>query len=257
MKGKIIPTLVLFVVIALLNIGSVSAATRAKKLLPLLSDTEKQNFTTNLKSARTPEARLKIIKDKASLIIDRVIERLNQFEQNIQNRNRLSAEEKAQISNKVSEEIAWYNTQKGKLNSAKSIEEIRTLVHELRTRFGNSLKNLRLAVLKYTFMERLENAVRRMEAKESKITTTIDKLKAAGKDTSGIESDMALYRSELQNVKTLLLSASSETDLAKLRTILQNAQQTLVKAHNNLKNALQKMKILLPAPAVSTEQLPL
>jgi len=180
-------------------------------------------------------------KDRFAHFTDQIIAHLNKVKDRINNSPDLDPATIAEITALIDQQISWLTGKKTEIEQAQTIEELQTIIGEIRNYWEENKVRIEIVVARLQ-IAKLESALAKIETFFSKAEEEIQELKNPGYDTSAVESlleqarnDFADAKQELEQAKTLLTSAKTQEDLNNTRNHL---EQTI----KYLKSMAEKLK---------------
>lgn len=180
-------------------------------------------------------------------VVDRMLTALNNAKAKIEANDAMDATAKQAALDGLNARIDAVTAVKAKIDALAeqpTRDEVQEIAKELRTGWTESKKSLRMHVGK-AVNARMAGIVVKSEKLSEKLNKAIEKLKAKGIDTSGIEADVAAFNTLITDAKVLQgeatqLFASGDVDGAQAK--LQDARAKLKEAHEKLKAIVASLK---------------
>lgn len=185
------------------------------------------------------------------LIIQRMSRRLETIKTWANNRESLGDAEKQAIATEVNNDVAWLNTQLEKIPTATG-EEIKSIINTIRGYWlihASDLKKL----IGQVESARVESAITKSQNFSDTVSSSIDKLKDEGKDTTQLEAwldtydkNIALaqdsYEKAQEKYKEIETGAEFDAMFKNFTAYLRGAQKYLIEAHNQLVQIVQELR---------------
>lgn len=123
-------------------------------------------------------------------VVDIQIKWMNRTKERVQKMPNITNDLKTRLATEVDASIQKLNDEKTKIQSASGQEAIKSLAKEVRDLF-KSKKEIVKKIVDAILASRANNATAKAEDRAAAIRAKIEELKAAGKDTSALEADLA------------------------------------------------------------------
>jgi uncharacterized small protein (DUF1192 family) len=212
------------------------------------------------KAAIKQDAVISRLKTRADKEIDRRVAALTKLLEKINAMKRLTSDQKTTFTNGIQGQITSLNTLKIKIDGDTDIATLRTDVQSI-------VKGYRIFALYMpqinivAHADRILAVIDDMNAISARLQTRIDEAKAAGKDTSAMQTLMTDRASKLTDATTQANNAiaavvsltpdgypANKTTLKSAKNLLQTARQDLVKALQDM----QQIRELLRKAGIQT-----
>lgn len=199
------------------------------------------------KAAAKQDAVMSRLRTRADAEIDRRIAALTKLLEKINAMKRLTAEQKSAFTNGIQGQITSLNTLKTKIEGDTDIATLRTDVQSI----AKAYRIFALYMPQVNIMahaDRILAVIDDMNAISTRLQTRIDEAKAAGKDTTAMQTLMTDRASKLTDATTQANNAIAAVvsltpdGFPGNKTTLQSAQKMLQTARQDLVKALQDMQ---------------
>lgn len=182
---------------------------------------------------RREEARQKMEtrrKETLLKLVDIQIKWMKRTEERIAKMPNIADELKTRLSGEVDAAIQTLNDEKAKIQNAEGKDAIQTLAKEVRDLFKSKHETVK-SIVDAIHASRANKAVAKAEERAAAMKTKIKEMKAAGKDTAEVET-------ELENAKEQIASSQEAVG----RKAFKEANEGLKEAYQTFRGIAQKAK---------------
>lgn len=214
---------------------------------------------SNFLGAKDAYLRLRSAKNKTNLTdtariflektLDRMIAHLELIKEKAENMKPLDETERNEIVAELSSYITYFESKKTELAEATTIEQLRTISQDIRSKWLEVRKGIRRA-LGLVLNLRIKALVDKGENISARIQTRIDALKAQGIDTTALESMLNDFKNHLALAKENYEAAKQKLDtkpadegmIREAHELIKEANKHIIEAHKVLKEIVKEMK---------------
>jgi hypothetical protein len=171
------------------------------------------------------------------------LKRFNTVRTNVSNNTKLGADAKTAMLTKLDNEIAWFTTQRDSLNSATTIEQVKTTTKNARTRFHEAAKEVRRLHIAGGYVVSLEKVITNTETNIfPKVQNFLEQLTAKGIDVASEQAlfdqakeKIALSKAELPTIRNSTTYEDAKSHFDKAKAYMKEARELLKQLTQSLK----------------------
>lgn len=204
------------------------------------------------KNAQNKDAAVTKAKIFLTRTVNRILNHLEVMKIRIDGAEALSDEEKARITGKIDEQIAFYQEKKAAIEATTTAEELRSISQELKAKWKETKRGLRRA-LGHFFNARISAMITKADRISERVHAKVDELRAEGKDTAKLETWLADFDAKVASAKEkfeLAKQKAAEADTTEEKEQLiedakqsaKEGQQYLREAHKALVEIINELK---------------
>jgi len=199
---------------------------------------EKYRVFKTKQNKATYESRAREFLDKT---IDVLVKRLDSLKSWISNRTGISESSRQDIISKIDNDISWLENQKQSVENASSSEIAKSagMIRKHWTKHRSLVKR----VIGEIWCERLNWIIAKFENVSASISQKVEQLKAAGKDTSKVESLLSDMNAKIENAKQKRDAARdkfdsiTDVDIFQANQLFKEAHQLILEANGYIRQA--------------------
>ncbi len=189
---------------------------------------EMENSTDTEKEKKRAEIAERV-QEKSMHAMQNAIKRYERVKTQVQNSN-LSETEKADIVAKLDTQISSMNALKIQIENAKTYDEVKNIMTQLKTRFKYSLGVVRQSI-KGVFEDRLENILEKITTVYTRTSEKVDAL-----PKSETKDDLSASLSQIQDLLVSAKTNIENNNPTQTKKDLTDARELLVNVVKSLKN---------------------
>lgn len=177
------------------------------------------------------------------IFTDNFLSRLSKLRVKIVENKNIGSEARTVLLQKVDSEIAWFTSQKNLIDSATTVDQIKSIVRSARTRMEQVSKEIRKLYVSHWFVVRLETVITRLEKDTlPRIEKKLGELEAKNIDVTAEKAFLATAKSDVAAAKVKITDIRNSTSYDAAKQNFETAKTHLNNARKALKSLVESLK---------------